>query len=105
MDPAQALDERRYRELAGDDGQFPNERKQAFLGRHKAPRSGPVEPDRMPYYLLIVGDPERVPFEFQSQLDLQYAVGRIHFETLDEYDRYARGVVAAETEEKKRAPV
>jgi hypothetical protein len=84
-----------YKEFAGPAGYRPGETSRAWLARQGV---GPGQPQvrKVPYYLLIVGDPERIPFRFQYELGLNYAVGRIHFDTLDEYRQYATGVAAAE---------
>ena len=93
---AGALVEGRYREFKGSDGYRYGESKQEFLRRHGS-GPGPVDPDVIPYYLLLVGGPDEIPFEVQYQLDVQHAVGRIQFDDVESYARYAANVLAAES--------
>jgi hypothetical protein len=90
-------DDKLFRLFKAADGYRPDETYITFLRRHQVPTAGVVEPEKMPYYLLIVGDPESIPFSFQFQLDVSYAVGRICFDRVEDYAKYAESVVLAET--------
>ena len=86
-----------FRIFEDGKGYWPNDTARSFLAGHGATPDQPVDPNKVPYYLLLVGSPEEIPFHFQYQLDVQYAVGRLDFgDDLEAYGHYARGVVAAE---------
>jgi hypothetical protein len=66
-----------------------------WLARHGVAIAAP-DPKKVPFYLLLVGSPAKVPYRFQYLLDVEYAVGRIHFDTPADYLRYAESVIAVE---------
>ena len=85
-----------YREFSGVNGLRKGESKEEFLKRHGS-GAGATDPRKIPYYLLLVGNPDQIPFDFQYQLDVRHAVGRLHFEDFEDYFAYARKVVETET--------
>ena len=52
--------------------------------------------DKVPYYLLLVGDPEAIPYREQRYLSTQYAVGRLDLNSAQAYKNYAKAIVAHE---------
>jgi len=50
------------------------------------------DPEKIPYYLLVAGSPQQIPFRFQQDL-VTYATGRLCFENVIEYQNYIRNLV------------
>lgn len=73
---------------------LPDEDAKAFLTRHGSILAPVVDPATVPYYLLLVGDPTTIPFDLQAVLARYYAVGRLTFDTPEEYVHYANAVAA-----------
>lgn len=73
-----------------------------FLARHGM-GPGVVDPDKVPYYLLLAGGPEEIPYDVQYQLGVGYGVGRLGFDHVDGYRDYAESVVWAETDGTERS--
>ncbi len=68
----------------------------SWLARHGV-EAGSVAPSKVPYYLLLAGDPASIPFGFQNLLAVEYAVGRLSFDSPGEYGQYAASVIDYET--------
>jgi hypothetical protein len=80
----------------GPTGFRPGDTANDWLKRRKV-RMDVVDPGNgVPFYLLLVGPPEEMPFEFQYYLDTYWGVGRLWFDTADEFRRYSESVIEYE---------
>jgi hypothetical protein len=69
-----------------------------WLGRNYD-KDAETEP---PHYVLIVGGPQQVPFDFQSFLGIAASVGRIDFDSIDDLKNYVNKIIRLE---KENAPI
>ena len=67
-----------------------------WLARHGV-AAGNVDPERVPLYVLLVGSPGRISFLFGHLLSVEYAVGRLCFDTPAQYGQYAQNIIDYET--------
>ncbi len=74
----------------------PGEVWRRWLSRHGV-AAGRVQPAKVPYYLLLVGSPVGIPYDFEQPLGVEYAVGRLSLESAGEFRRYAQSVVEHES--------
>jgi hypothetical protein len=90
----QVQDEKLFRIFEGREGVFPGQPADNWARQRGVSLTAAVDPRKgVPYYLLIVGSPREIPFEFQALLKLQWAVGRLYFDDIKDYGRYAQAVV------------
>jgi hypothetical protein len=73
----------------------PGDTREKLLARYGAAGSD-VTPENVPFYLLLVGGPEGVPFEIECLLNLDYSVGRLAFDRAEDYGRYADALIGYE---------
>jgi hypothetical protein len=95
----EVTDAERYKELDYVAG----ESRRRWLARHGV-AAGNVDPTCVPYYLLVVGCPTKIPFGFCRELSVEYVVGLLSFDTPAEYAAYAATVVAASSNEVEPRP-
>ena len=86
-------------EGADKGGVLPNQPAASWAQQRGVSLTAAVDPYQggVPYYVLIVGPPERISFEFQALLKMQWAVGRLSFDDVNDYGRYAQSVVEYES--------
>ena len=92
-----------FKIFEGNEGLIPGQTADDWLiTRGIGPGVGHVE--HIPYYLMVVADPSRLPFGVEFDLGAGYAVGRLAFDKISDYERYALNVVQTEQIPVRRRP-
>ncbi len=110
LEPLLEMRREKARDLFVDLTHGSGDTQQKFMSRIGVKQGSRAVPEKLPYYLLLVGDPTKISFRFQSELDVQYAVGRLHFDSENPddpdacaaYAAYADAVVAVEEGRRRR---
>ena len=93
----QVNNDRLFKIFEGASGFQPTDTVRSWLARFRV-GFAVVDPlAGVPLYLLIVGSPEDIPYEFQYLLDTYWSVGRLHFDSPTECRAYVEAVIAYET--------
>jgi hypothetical protein len=88
-----------YKEFERGNGYLTGDTASKWLARPpRKIRMDVVNPARgVPYHVLIVAPPDEIPFEFQYGLDVYWSVGRLWFDSPEQFRQYADSVVRYET--------
>jgi len=70
-----------------------------WLARYRV-GTGSIDPTKIPYYLLLIGSPAHIPFSFGHLLNMEYAVGRLHFDHPSAYADYVASLISYESSDK-----
>ena len=95
----QVQDPNLFKVFSGSNGVLPGQTADSWAQQRGVSLTAAVDPYQggVPYYLLIVGSPDRISFEFQALLKMQWVVGRLAFDDVEDYGRYAQAVVEYES--------
>lgn len=94
---AQVNNDKLFQVFDGERGYLPDDTAESWL-RRRGVTLNIVNPSLgVPYYILLVGSAEQIPFSFQYSLDLFWAVGRLWFDEPDGFRAYAESVIRYET--------
>src|SRR5580698_2186543 len=96
---SQVQDPSLFKIFSGSTGVLPGQTAANWAQQRGVSLTAPVNPYQggVPFYLLLVGSPDRIPFEFQALLKMQWAVGRLAFDDVEDDGRYAQAVVQYES--------